>query len=74
MKSLPCVVWQESGTPQARRYLVQPCKYVPHKRPVILNKDSGRIRLSMGTCHLEAEDRLLTLSLNAANMDGLVRP
>jgi uncharacterized protein len=53
----------EIATPEASRYLQQLCKHFGHKRPVTFDEWSGRIEFSVGECRLDADERVLRLSL-----------
>ena len=58
-------------TERATIYLQQLCKHFAHKLPVEFTPETGQIKFSIGTCRLEAKDRVLTLRAEAADTSGL---
>jgi hypothetical protein len=60
-------------TDRASIYLQQLCKHFAHKRPVTFTPEQGEIRFAIGTCRLEAKDRVLTLRAEAADGPGLAQ-
>ena len=55
----------EVPTGHARRYLGQLCKHFAHKIPVDFDETSGTIRFDAGVCRVGADERTLTLDLQA---------
>lgn len=60
-------------TDRASIYLQQLCKHFAHKLPVEFTPETGSIKFSIGTCRLEAKDRVLTLSAEAADDGNLAQ-
>lgn len=58
-------------TDRAINYLQQLCKHFAHKLSVEFTPEKGEIKFSIGTCRLEAEDRVLTLVAEAADGSAL---
>ncbi len=58
-------------TDKANGYLQQLCKHFAHKLPVEFTPEKGEIKFSIGTCRLEAQDRVLTLAAEAADGTAL---
>jgi len=63
----------EVTTAQASRYLQQLCKHFAHKIPVEYDDRRGRADFPWGTCHMTAEDGVLTLRAEAPGEDELAR-
>ncbi|MEN3974159.1 DUF2218 domain-containing protein [Emcibacter sp. SYSU 3D8] len=53
----------------ASRYLQQLCKHFAHKIPVEFSKTAGRMEFEGNTCLLEADQKALTISIQAADAD-----
>jgi uncharacterized protein len=60
-------------TDRASSYLQQLCKHFAHKLPVEFTPEKGAITFSIGTCRLEANDRVLTLRAEAADDGSLTQ-
>jgi hypothetical protein len=60
-------------TERASIFLQQLCKHFAHKIPVEFTPEKGEIRFSLGTCRLEAKDRVLTMKAEAADGSGLAQ-
>ncbi len=58
---------------RASGYLQQLCKHFAHKRPVTFTPEKGEIQFSIGTCPLEAKDRVLTLTAEAPDDAALAQ-
>lgn len=56
-------------TARASGYLQQLCKHFGHKVPVDFTPESGRIELPFGICTLQADDGLLTMTVESETAD-----
>ena len=61
------------ATPLASRYLQQLCKHFAHKLPVAFDPNQGRIGFAAGDCRLQASPDLLTLEVEAADIESLAQ-
>ena len=61
------------STAAANRYLVQLCKHFAHKIPVDYDDRRGRADFLWGTCHMDAENGVLTLRCEAGSGEDLER-
>jgi uncharacterized protein len=60
-------------TEQASKYLQQLCKHFQHKLPASFDATAGRIEFPAGETRLAADAQALTIALQAANADDLIR-
>jgi hypothetical protein len=60
-------------TASASKYLQQLCKHFQHKLPATFDPQAGQITFPFGETKLAADDRVLTILVEAANGDDLER-
>ncbi|RIK88089.1 MAG: DUF2218 domain-containing protein [Hyphomicrobiales bacterium] len=60
-------------TEHASRYLQQLCKHFRHKVPVEFAPEEGECRFPFGTARLRADDRQLTVEIEAPDGDRRAR-
>lgn len=61
------------STSNAVRYMGQLCKHFGHRIPTTLSETEGSISFEMGRCTLSAQTQLLTLRVEAADVEALAR-
>ena len=60
-------------TPNARKYLAQLSKHFAHKIEVKGSEDDARLSFPTGPIHLKADDAALSVSVEAADKEGVDR-
>ena len=60
-------------TASASKYLQQLCKHFQHKLPATFDAQAGQITFPLGKTTLAADDRTLTIHVEAANGEDMER-